>query len=227
MDIEIGSSKLPRHWHFSAARSVKWRAISRCRCRLKLREVFEASGEGRGGSSTMPHKRNPITCAVVLAAANRVPGLTGIMLSAMPQEHERSLGGWHAEWQTLPEIVRLSAGALHQMAETVAGLEVDPERMKHNLELTHGLIFAEVVTAVLAKKIGKMRAHQILEGASRNAIEEKRHLRDVLVANSEVLAHLSKDDIEGLFEPLNYTGVAGQFIDRAISASKVGFGKGS
>jgi 3-carboxy-cis,cis-muconate cycloisomerase len=188
-------------------------------------EVFEPSGEGRGGSSTMPHKRNPITCAVVLAAANRVPGLTGIMLAAMPQEHERSLGGWHAEWETLPEIVRLSAGALHHMAETVAGLEIDPGRMRQNLELTHGLIFAEAVSAVLARKTGKMKAHQILEAASRKAVGEKKHLRDVLMADSQVSPHLSKSEIEELFEPLNYTGVAGQFIDRAIAASKTDSGK--
>ena len=183
-------------------------------------EVFEPSGEGRGGSSTMPHKRNPITCAVVLAAADRVPGLTGIMLAAMPQEHERSLGGWHAEWETLPEIVRLSAGALHHMVEAVAGLGIDPERMQQNLELTHGLIFAEAVAAVLARKIGKMKAHQILEAASHKAVREKRHLRDVLATDSQVLPHLSKGEIENLFEPLNYTGVAGQFIDRAIAASQ-------
>jgi len=183
-------------------------------------EVFEPSGEGRGGSSTMPHKRNPITCAVVLAAANRLPGLAGIMLAAMPQEHERSLGGWHAEWETLPEIVRLSAGALHHMAEAVAGLEIDPGRMQQNLELTHGLIFAEAVTVVLAKKTGKMKAHQILEAASRKAMGENKHLRDVLAADPEVLPHLNKSEIEKLFEPLDYTGVAGQFIDRAIAASR-------
>ena len=183
-------------------------------------EVFEPSGAGRGGSSTMPHKRNPITCAVVLAAANRLPGLAGIMLAAMPQEHERSLGGWHAEWETLPEIVRLSAGALHHMAEAVAGLEIDPGQMQQNLELTHGLIFAEAVTAVLAKKTGKMKAHQILEAASRKAMGENKHLRDVLAADPEVLPHLNKSEIEKLFEPLDYTGVAGQFIDRAIAASR-------
>lgn len=188
-------------------------------------EVFEPSERGRGGSSTMPHKRNPITCAVVLAAADRVPGLTGIMLAAMPQEHERSLGGWHAEWQTLPEIVRLSAGALHHMVEAVAGLEIDPGRMQQNLELTHGLIFAEAVTAVLARKIGKMKAHQILETASRKAFGDKKHLRDVLTADPEVLPHLDKSEIEQLFEPLKYTGVAGQFIDRAIAASKGGSAK--
>jgi 3-carboxy-cis,cis-muconate cycloisomerase len=187
-------------------------------------EVFEPSGEGRGGSSTMPHKRNPVTCEVVLAAATRVPGLTSILLAAMPQEHERALGGWQAEWQTMPEIARLSAGALHHMVDTIAGLEIDSGRMQQNLDLTRGLIFAEAVTAVLAKKVGKVKAHQILEGASRRTIAEKSHLRDVLAADAQVSVHLSKDEIDKLFEPLNYTGVAGQFIDRAIEGSKSDYG---
>jgi 3-carboxy-cis,cis-muconate cycloisomerase len=185
-------------------------------------EVSEPSAEGRGGSSTMPHKRNPIACAVVLAAANRVPGLTATMFAAMPQEHERSLGGWHAEWETLPEIARLSGGALHHMVETVSALEVHPDRMRQNLELTQGLIFAEAITAVLAKKVGKMKAHQLLEDASRRAVREKVHLCDVLIADSQVSAHLSKAEIKNLFEPLHYTGVAGQFIDRVIAASHAG-----
>ena len=84
-------------------------------------ELFEAAGEGRGGSSTMPHKRNPVTCSVVLAAAARVPGLVGTMLSTMPQELQRGLGGWQAEWETLPKIVRLAGGALHHLARDDAG----------------------------------------------------------------------------------------------------------
>lgn len=186
----------------------------------EIAEVFEPAGEGRGGSSTMPHKRNPVACAVVLSAANRAPALAAIMLAAMSQEHERGLGGWHAEWETLPELFRLSAGALHRMVETIAGLEIDANRMLQNLEITHGLIFAEAVTMVLGQQIGKAAAHQLLEAASRKAIDEKLHLRDVLSRNAEVTSHLSASDLEKLFDPLNYTGLAGQFIDRAIAASK-------
>jgi 3-carboxy-cis,cis-muconate cycloisomerase len=183
-------------------------------------EVREPSGAGRGGSSTMPHKRNPVTCAVVLAAADRVPGLTGVMLTAMSQEHERGLGGWHAEWETLPEIVRLSAGALHHITDAIAGLEIDTERMRQNLELSQGLIFAEAVTMMLAKHVGKQAAHEIIEASSRTAIAEKKHLRDVLLDDPGVTAHLGRGEIESRFEPLNSTGVAGQFIERAIAASK-------
>ena len=112
-------------------------------------EVLEPAGEGRGGSSTMPHKRNPVAAAAVLAAAVRAPGLVATMLSAMVQEHERGLGGWHAEWETLPELAVLAAGALRQAAETVEGLEVDRGRMRANLGLTRGLIMAEAVQMAL------------------------------------------------------------------------------
>jgi 3-carboxy-cis,cis-muconate cycloisomerase len=183
-------------------------------------EVSEPSGRGRGGSSTMPHKRNPVACAVVLAAAARVPGLTGTMLAAMSQEHERGLGGWHAEWETLPQIVRLSGGALHHLVETVAGLEIDARRMRQNLELTRGLIFAEAVAVALAKHMGKPAAHEVVEAASRRAIVEKQHLREVLRADAQVTAALKAEEIDELFEPLNYLGVADQWIDRAIGARK-------
>jgi 3-carboxy-cis,cis-muconate cycloisomerase len=188
----------------------------------EIGEVFEPVGQGRGGSSTMPHKRNPVACAVILSAADRVPALASIMLSAMSQEHERGLGGWHAEWETLPELVQVSAGALRAMLGTVAGLEIDAHRMRQNLEITQGLIFAEAITMSLGKHIGRPAAHQLIEIASRKAAAEKKHLREVLSADPQVTSHLSTADLEKLFEPLNYTGVAGQFIDRAIAASKAG-----
>jgi len=183
-------------------------------------EVCEPGGEGRGGSSTMPHKRNPVTSAVVLSAALRVPGLVGTMLTAMVQEHERGLGGWHAEWETLPEIVSLCAGALHQMAEVVPRLEIDAERMRENLELTHGLIYAEAVTMALAEKIGKSSAHQLVEAACNRAHKEKRPLRDVLGEEKQVRAHLAGEALEGLFDPRRYLGAAEEFVDRVVAGSR-------
>jgi 3-carboxy-cis,cis-muconate cycloisomerase len=188
----------------------------------EIAEVFEPAEEGRGGSSTMPHKRNPVACAVVLSAATRAPALAATMLSATSQEHERGLGGWHAEWETLPELFRLSAGALHRMVETVAGLEVDVNRMLQNLGITHGLIYTEAITMVLGKQIGKAAAHHLMEAASRKAIEKNMHLREVLSTTAEVSARLTATDLEKLFDPHNYTGMAAQFIDRAVAASKVG-----
>ncbi len=140
-------------------------------------EAFEPAAPGRGGSSTMPHKRNPVGCAVVLAAATKVPALVSVMLAAMVQEHERGLGNWHAEWETLPEICMLSAGALGQLTQVIEGLEIDPGRMRRNLDVTHGLILAEAVSAALAPKLGREAAHGLIEEACRRAVEQQEPAR--------------------------------------------------
>jgi 3-carboxy-cis,cis-muconate cycloisomerase len=192
----------------------------------EIAEVFEPGEEGRGGSSTMPHKRNPVMCAVVLSAAARVPGLVSTMLSAMVQEEERGLGGWHAEWETLPEIVRLAAGAVHAMAETVPGLEIDAARMRENLEVTQGLIYAEAVTMALSGKLGRTAAHHVVEGACVRAQKEKRHLREVLSQDGQVKALLSASELDGLFDPGKYLGAAEEFVDRVVGAGRSGSAKG-
>jgi 3-carboxy-cis,cis-muconate cycloisomerase len=184
----------------------------------EVAEMFEPAGEGRGGSSTMPHKRNPVACAVVLSAAMRIPGLVSTMLSAMVQEQERGLGGWHAEWETLPEIISLTAGALHQLTDAVAGLDIDVEKMRKNVDLTNGLIFAEAVQMALAGKMGRMAAHELLERASKRVQAEGHHLRDVLKNDVTVKQYLNGEELQRLFEPEEYLGVAQQFIDRALAA---------
>jgi len=186
----------------------------------EIAEVFEPAGEGRGGSSTMPHKRNPVGAAIVLSAATRVPGLVSTMLSAMVQEDERGLGDWHAEWETLPEIFRLTAGALHQMAVIVPHLEVDTARMRHNLDATQGLVFAEAVAMAMGNHIGKSAAHTLLEAASRQARESGKHLREVLAQNSVVDERLTSAELDRLFAPENYLGVAEELVDRVIDASR-------
>jgi 3-carboxy-cis,cis-muconate cycloisomerase len=185
-----------------------------------IAEAFEPSGEGRGGSSTMPHKRNPVTSAIVLSAATRAPGLVATMLSAMVQEHERGLGGWHAEWTALPELMVLTAGALAHMADTMSGLEIDPARMRANLDVTNGLIMAEAVSMALAAKIGKAQAHEQVEAASRKAVAEKRHLRQVLADDKAVAAQLSDAELDRLFDPQNYLGAAGDFINRVLNTRR-------
>ncbi|MGC0772998.1 MAG: 3-carboxy-cis,cis-muconate cycloisomerase [Candidatus Acidiferrum sp.] len=182
-------------------------------------EVFEPSADGRGGSSTMPHKHNPIICAVVLSAAARVPPLVSTMLAGMVQEQERGLGGWQAEWETLPDIVRLTAGALHHLTTTVSGLEIDPPRMRQNLDLTHGLIFAEAVTMALAEKMPRYDAHELVQNACKRAHTERRDLRSVLAQDAIVKANLSEAELDRLFTPANYLGVADQFIDRVLASS--------
>ncbi|HKN77409.1 MAG TPA: 3-carboxy-cis,cis-muconate cycloisomerase [Candidatus Acidoferrum sp.] len=182
-------------------------------------EVFEPAADGRGGSSTMPHKRNPVTSAVVLSAAARVPPLVSTMLAAMVQEQERGLGSWHVEWETLPDIVRLTAGALHHLTTTISELEIDPERMRQNLDVTQGLIFAEAVTMALAEKMARSDAHELVQQACKRAQSARRDLRSVLAQDVIIKTNLSEAEFERLFTPVNYLGVADQFIDRVLASS--------
>lgn len=182
----------------------------------EVAEVAEPAGEGRGGSSTMPHKRNPVASATILAAATRVPALVSALLSAMVQEHERALGGWQAEWEIIPEVYRLAAVALECTIEIAQGLEVNPERMVANLNATSGLVLSEAVSAALAASIGRARAHELLEVASRRAIEENKHLREILLTTPEVREHLSEAELDRLFDPSNYLGCTQHWIDRVL-----------
>ena len=136
----------------------------------EIAEVFEPTAKGRGGSSTMPHKRNPVAAASILAAANRVPALMSSMYQSMVQEHERSLGAWHAEWLALPEIFQLCAGALQRTVEVLQGLEVNSKNMQRNIATTQGLIMAEAVMMALAPKMGRLNAHHLVEKACQQAV---------------------------------------------------------
>jgi 3-carboxy-cis,cis-muconate cycloisomerase len=181
-------------------------------------EAFEPSGEGRGGSSTMPHKRNPVAAATALAAATMAPNLAATIFAAQVQDHERSAGPWHAEWPTLPMLQLVTSGALAAIVDIAEGLEVDATRMRANLDATHGLIMAEAVTFALAEKIGKSEAHHLLEAASKRAVAEKKHLREVLAKDTKVTAHLSADQLTKLFEPMAYQGVSQALIDRLLAS---------
>ncbi len=183
----------------------------------EVAEVFEAAAPGRGGSSTMPHKRNPVGAAVALAAAVQVPGLVSTMLTAAVQEHERGLGDWPAEWDTLPQIAMLAAGALDAMSSTVAGLDVDPQRMAMNLDITQGQIMAEAVQMALAPELGRDVAHSLVGAACKRAVADRRHLRDVLLDEPKVRAVLDAAALARLFEPLSYLGSADAFIERVLS----------
>ncbi|WP_095128005.1 3-carboxy-cis,cis-muconate cycloisomerase [Pseudomonas sp. Irchel s3h14] len=180
-------------------------------------EVFEPSAPGKGGSSTMPHKRNPVGAAVLISAATRVPGLLSTLFSAMPQEHERSLGLWHAEWETLPEICCLVSGSLKQARLVADGLEVDAERMARNLDLTQGLVLAEAVSIVLAQRVGRDTAHHLLEQCCKRAVAEQRHLRAVLGDEPQVTAELSDAELDHLLNPAHYLGQAHTWVERAVA----------
>lgn len=180
-------------------------------------EVFEPAAPGKGGSSTMPHKRNPVGAAVLIGAATRVPGLVSTLFSAMPQEHERSLGLWHAEWETLPEICCLVSGSLQQARLLAEGLEVDAARMTRNLELTQGLVLAEAVSIVLAQRVGRDTAHHLLEQCCKRAVAEQRHLRAVLADEPQVIAELSGAELDDLLDPAHYLGQAQVWVERAVA----------
>jgi 3-carboxy-cis,cis-muconate cycloisomerase len=139
------------------------------------------------------------------------------MFSAMPQEHERSLGLWHAEWETLPEICCLVSGALQQALLVADGLEVDAARMARNLDLTQGLVLAEAVSIALAQRLGRETAHHLLEQCCKRAVAEQRHLRAVLGDEPQVTAELSATELDRLLDPAHYLGQAHAWVERAVA----------
>lgn len=178
----------------------------------EVAEVLEGKAAGKGGSSTMPHKRNPVTSTAILANANRVPHLVATLLSAMTQEHERSPGLWHSEWEVLANIMQLTAGAVERSLELLDNLEVDEQRMRQNLELTNGLIYAETISLALAPKLGKAQAHELVEKACASAVSQQKHLREVLHDQ-----HVDLQDLDELFKPENSLGDSLDIIDSILT----------
>jgi 3-carboxy-cis,cis-muconate cycloisomerase len=183
----------------------------------EIAEVSEPGSPGRGGSSTMPHKRNPVACALTLAAANRVPHLVASFLSAMAQEHERAVGGWQSEWPTVVAVIQSTGVAASSMAEAAGGLSVDSKRMRANLEATNGLIFAERAMMLLAPKIGRDAAHQLIESATGKSIQEGKRLASVLTDIPEVRKHLNAATLRRLESPEEYLGSAEIFRRHQLS----------
>ncbi|TCR63572.1 3-carboxy-cis,cis-muconate cycloisomerase [Bosea sp. BK604] len=186
----------------------------------EIGELAEPEAPGKGGSSAMPHKRNPVLCTLILAAARRAPGLVSTMLAAMPQEHERAMGGWHAEWPTMAELFMVAGSALNQAVTLILGLQVFPDRMRQNLDLTNGLVMAERVSLALASTIGRGEAHHVLEEASRTCVASGRHLKDVLAGNEALAGKLSPAQLDALFEPTTYRGASDAIIDRVLARSE-------
>lgn len=180
-------------------------------------EVFEPFAPGRGASSTMPQKRNPISCELICAAAKSVRQQGALMLDAAIQDFERATGPWHAEWIAIPESFRLTAGALAQANFMLAGLEVDTARMASNLEITHGLIVAEAVMMALASYTGRQSAHDIVYGACRVASEQRIPLARALADEPRVTRHLDQARIDALTDPANYIGQAPAMVDHLLA----------
>jgi 3-carboxy-cis,cis-muconate cycloisomerase len=183
----------------------------------EVSEAAEPGGQGRGGSSTMPHKRNPIGCSVTLAAANRTPGLVSSFLSGMVQEHERGVGGWQAEWTTVSTLVQSTGVAVASMAEVADGLTVNADKMRANIEATGGVIFAERAMMLLGKALGRDVAHRILEEATRQCIAQGRRLTAVLAEMPDVTRHLDVAAISELDTPEQYLGSTDSLHERLLS----------
>ena len=183
-------------------------------------EVYEPFVKGRGSSSTMPQKRNPISSELMLAASKAVRQHAGLMMDAMVQDFERATGAWHAEWIALPESFLLTAGALHQAKFALGGLIVDEQRMRHNLGITKGLIVAEAVMMGLAPALGRQQAHDVVYDACRTVNEKGGTLAQALVALDAVAAHFDLAEIERHTDPANYLGESPRMVDRAVALSE-------
>ncbi|MBV8138803.1 MAG: 3-carboxy-cis,cis-muconate cycloisomerase [Deltaproteobacteria bacterium] len=181
-------------------------------------EVREPSSNERGGSSAMPHKHNPVGSVVALAAATRLPGLVSTMLTAMTLDHERGVGGWHAEWETLADIVTLTGGSLFHMSGVVSELHIDGDAMAKNLQRSHGQIMAEAVATGLAERLGRADAQMIVEQACAKAAADGTELRAALVSDLRVRQALPAGDLEWLLSPHNYLGSSEKLIDRILAS---------
>ena len=179
-------------------------------------EAAEATAPGRGGSSTMPQKQNPVASSVALAAAGRAPGLVATMLGAMVQEHERGLGNWQVEWDTLPDVVVVTAAGAGAAADALDGLVVDTDRMRANAEASGGILLAESISMALAESIGKHEAHARIAAACRRAAAAGRPLADVLGDDPLVSVHLDRGEIARRLSPKNYLGATRDYIDRVL-----------
>jgi 3-carboxy-cis,cis-muconate cycloisomerase len=183
-------------------------------------ETFEPAAAGKGGSSTLPHKRNPVGAAAIRANHRRIAGLMATVTLTLEQEHERSPGAWAAEWETLRELFSLAAGSVERLAEMLTGLEIDPVRMRANLDATLGLPLAESLMMTLAPKIGRMEAHHRIAAASKLALSSNRPLAEVVKAEPAIAGNLSSEEIDRALDPLSYLGGAEAMIEATLAAAK-------
>jgi 3-carboxy-cis,cis-muconate cycloisomerase len=187
----------------------------------EVAEAAEPAAPGRGSSSTMPQKRNPVACNFIIACASIARQNAAALMEAMVQDHERASGPWMIEWVALPEVFLAAAGALHHARNLAAGLHIDEQRMRENLDATGGLISAEAVMMALAPHLGRHHAHELVAEISRHAIEEKKPFLDLLAANAEVAKHLDRVALEKILDRSNYLGLSREMVDRVlVSISK-------
>ncbi|MFL6033209.1 MAG: 3-carboxy-cis,cis-muconate cycloisomerase [Rubrobacteraceae bacterium] len=180
-------------------------------------EVEEPSDGGRGGSSTLPHKRNPILSVTAAASASRVVDLSRTLEVAMIAAHERPAGAWHSEWVTLSDALALTGGAAVAIREVTEGLQVHTERMRENLDATGGLLLAENLTTVASERLGRLKAHDLVQAVARRAADGRSSFREELLGDDEIREVLSEEEIDAALDPAGYLGSAGTFVDRALA----------
>jgi 3-carboxy-cis,cis-muconate cycloisomerase len=190
----------------------------------EVEEVYEPFHEGRGSSSTMPQKRNPISSNYIHACVAMVRQHVAALLDAMVEDHERSTGPWEIEWVAVPEIFCLSAGALAHARTVTAGLEVDPARMRANLDAQKGMIVSEAVMMGLGPALGRQRAHDLVYDICREVIAGKGSFLDLLAEHPEIRPHMGREQLAALLDPANYTGLAGEMVDRVLARQERGRG---
>lgn len=186
----------------------------------EVAEVYEPFAPGRGSSSTMPQKRNPISCLYIHANISVVRQLAASLMDAMVADHERSTGPWEIEWVAMPEIFCLTSGALKQAKFILAGLEVDAAQMRRNIDLTHGLVMSEAVMMGLGPYIGREYAHDLVYDICRAALKEKRPLIDLLAEHPEINRHVTREQLASFCDPMNNLGQAGVMVDRVLASLK-------
>jgi len=183
-------------------------------------EVFEPAASGKGGSSTMPHKRNPVGSIAIRANHQRISGLITTITLSLAAEHERAAGGWAAEWETMREMFVLAAGSAERLRDMTGGLEVDPNRMRDNLDATLGLPLAESLMMALAEKIGRAEAHHRVEALSKLALSSRRPLSEVVKAEPAIAGNLTAEVIDRALDPRHYLGSADKMIDAALETAR-------
>ncbi|KPF44579.1 3-carboxy-cis,cis-muconate cycloisomerase [beta proteobacterium AAP121] len=183
----------------------------------EVAEVFEPYHPGRGSSSTMPQKRNPIASCYIHAAISVVRQHAAALMDAMVADHERSTGPWEIEWIVLPEAFCLMAGALKHSRAVLEGLEVDREAMRRNIDMTHGLVMSEAVMMGLGHHLGREYAHDLVYELCRDALKQRRPLLDLLCENAEIMRHVNREQLAAMCEPDNYLGQSGVMVDRVLA----------
>jgi 3-carboxy-cis,cis-muconate cycloisomerase len=227
-ELQLGEPEIAWHTHRDAFAEIggflaivtgtlaKFATDIKLMMQTEVGEASEPAEAGRGSSSTMPQKRNPVACNFIIACAAVARQSAATLMESMVQDHERASGPWLVEWVALPEVFLATSGALHHARGLTAGLHIDEKRMRENLDASGGLIASEAVMMALAPHLGRDRAHDLVAEISRRAIEQKKKFLDLLAANDEVSEHLDRASLAKLVDPANYLGLAGEMVDRVL-----------